>query len=253
MTADVAIEVEDLRKAYGDTRPCAASRSASAAARSSGCSGPNGAGKTTTVEILEGYRERTGGRVSVLGMDPGAAAGRAARADRDRAAVQRALPPPHRARGGRALGRPLPAPRDVEETIALTGLEAAAEPAHAHALGRPAAAAGLRARARRRPRAGLPRRADDRLRPGRAARRRGRRCARCRSSARPSCSPRTTSTRRRRWPTAWRSSRTARSSPRARPASSAPATRRYRVDLARRRRRRRTSARPRTRRRCCTS
>jgi ABC-2 type transport system ATP-binding protein len=32
--------------------------------------GPNGAGKTTTVEILEGYRSRTGGEASVLGMDP---------------------------------------------------------------------------------------------------------------------------------------------------------------------------------------
>jgi ABC-2 type transport system ATP-binding protein len=32
--------------------------------------GPNGAGKTTTVEILEGHRTRTGGRVEVLGMDP---------------------------------------------------------------------------------------------------------------------------------------------------------------------------------------
>jgi ABC-2 type transport system ATP-binding protein len=32
--------------------------------------GPNGAGKTTTVEILEGYRRRTGGKVRVLGLDP---------------------------------------------------------------------------------------------------------------------------------------------------------------------------------------
>jgi len=32
--------------------------------------GPNGAGKTTTVEILEGYRSRDGGEVSVLGYDP---------------------------------------------------------------------------------------------------------------------------------------------------------------------------------------
>ncbi|WP_439691108.1 ABC transporter ATP-binding protein [Curtobacterium sp. SP.BCo] len=32
--------------------------------------GPNGAGKTTTVEILEGYRTRTGGEVRVLGHDP---------------------------------------------------------------------------------------------------------------------------------------------------------------------------------------
>lgn len=32
--------------------------------------GPNGAGKTTTVEILEGYRRRDAGEVSVLGTDP---------------------------------------------------------------------------------------------------------------------------------------------------------------------------------------
>ena len=32
--------------------------------------GPNGAGKTTTVEILEGYRRRSGGEVAVLGEDP---------------------------------------------------------------------------------------------------------------------------------------------------------------------------------------
>jgi len=35
--------------------------------------GPNGAGKTTTVEILEGFRHRTGGQVRVLGVDPGCA------------------------------------------------------------------------------------------------------------------------------------------------------------------------------------
>lgn len=33
--------------------------------------GPNGAGKTTTVEILEGFRDRDGGEISVLGYDPG--------------------------------------------------------------------------------------------------------------------------------------------------------------------------------------
>ena len=32
--------------------------------------GPNGAGKTTTIEILEGFRHRTGGEVTVLGCDP---------------------------------------------------------------------------------------------------------------------------------------------------------------------------------------
>ena len=35
-----------------------------------GLLGPNGAGKTTTVEILEGYRTRDGGEVTVLGVDP---------------------------------------------------------------------------------------------------------------------------------------------------------------------------------------
>src|SRR5580700_2858046 len=38
--------------------------------------GPNGAGKTTTVEILEGFRQRTGGAVAVLGMDPRAQSAR---------------------------------------------------------------------------------------------------------------------------------------------------------------------------------
>ena len=52
------------------TRRCAGWTSPFAAARSSGCSGPNGAGKTTTVEILEGYRSRSQGEVSVLGHDP---------------------------------------------------------------------------------------------------------------------------------------------------------------------------------------
>jgi ABC-2 type transport system ATP-binding protein len=40
-----------------------------------GLLGPNGAGKTTTVEILEGYRRRTGGTVEVLGEDPAHATG----------------------------------------------------------------------------------------------------------------------------------------------------------------------------------
>ena len=71
MAGEVAIEVEDLRKDYGDQH---AVRGISFSVRRGevfGLLGPNGAGKTTTVEILEGYRERTAGRVAVLGMDPG--------------------------------------------------------------------------------------------------------------------------------------------------------------------------------------
>ena len=45
--------------------------------------GPNGAGKTTTVEILEGFRQRDGGEVDVLGADPG----RADRAWRNRIGI----------------------------------------------------------------------------------------------------------------------------------------------------------------------
>ncbi|GAA0593437.1 ABC transporter ATP-binding protein [Kribbella sandramycini] len=35
--------------------------------------GPNGAGKSTTIEILEGFRLRSAGRVEVLGVDPAGA------------------------------------------------------------------------------------------------------------------------------------------------------------------------------------
>ncbi len=68
---EVAISVRDLRKSYGSLE---AVRGISFEVRRGelfGLLGPNGAGKTTTVEILEGYRERDGGDVSVLGTDPG--------------------------------------------------------------------------------------------------------------------------------------------------------------------------------------
>jgi len=68
-----AIVASDLRKSY---RSVAALRGVSfevAEGEVFGLLGPNGAGKTTTVEILEGYRQRDGGEVSVLGCDPGKA------------------------------------------------------------------------------------------------------------------------------------------------------------------------------------
>jgi ABC-2 type transport system ATP-binding protein len=87
-----------------------------------GLLGPNGAGKTTTVEILEGYRERTAGDVTVLGSDP-------ERRDREfrarigivlqsagfytRATVRESVA---------LLAKAYPAPRDVDETIDLVGL-----------------------------------------------------------------------------------------------------------------------------------
>ena len=49
--------------------------------------GPNGAGKTTTIEILEGFRMRSAGRVEVLGRRPGARRRAMAGAARRRPAV----------------------------------------------------------------------------------------------------------------------------------------------------------------------
>jgi ABC-2 type transport system ATP-binding protein len=88
--------------------------------------GPNGAGKTTTVEILEGFKRRTQGQVSVLGHDPATAGG----AWRDRVGVvlQESEPEP-----GLTVRECLAmyagfyrVPRDIDETIALVGLTAKA-------------------------------------------------------------------------------------------------------------------------------
>jgi ABC-2 type transport system ATP-binding protein len=84
--------------------------------------GPNGAGKTTTVEILEGFRRRTDGEISVLGHGPATAGG----AWRDRVGVvlQESEPEP-----GLSVRECLAmyagfyrAPRDIDQTISLVGL-----------------------------------------------------------------------------------------------------------------------------------
>jgi len=67
---DPAIIVADLRKSYGDVEAVAGIDLTVDAGEVFALLGPNGAGKTTTVEILEGYRDRTSGDVSVLGHDP---------------------------------------------------------------------------------------------------------------------------------------------------------------------------------------
>ena len=71
MPEDLAVRVRGLIKSYG---PVQAVRGVDLDIRSGeifALLGPNGAGKTTTVEILEGYRRRDGGEVTVLGWDPG--------------------------------------------------------------------------------------------------------------------------------------------------------------------------------------
>jgi ABC-2 type transport system ATP-binding protein len=84
--------------------------------------GPNGAGKTTTVEILEGFRERSDGEVSVLGVDP-AKAGSDWR-ERVGVVLQESEPEP-----GLSVRECLQlyagyyrAPRNIDDTIALVGL-----------------------------------------------------------------------------------------------------------------------------------
>src|SRR5215207_9932264 len=65
-----AILVRDLHKSYGAVEAVRGIDFEVAAGEVFGLLGPNGAGKTTTVEVLEGFRERTSGIVSVLDHDP---------------------------------------------------------------------------------------------------------------------------------------------------------------------------------------
>jgi ABC-2 type transport system ATP-binding protein len=84
--------------------------------------GPNGAGKTTTVEILEGFRHRTGGNVTVLGEDPQLAGGRW----RSRIGVVLQESQPEAELTVRECltlyAGYYPNPRPVDETLALVGL-----------------------------------------------------------------------------------------------------------------------------------
>jgi ABC-2 type transport system ATP-binding protein len=65
-----AIVVRGLRKSYGTLEAVRGVDFEIEEGEVFGLLGPNGAGKTTTVEILEGYRKRDTGEVSVLGHDP---------------------------------------------------------------------------------------------------------------------------------------------------------------------------------------
>ncbi|HEU5063348.1 MAG TPA: ABC transporter ATP-binding protein [Solirubrobacterales bacterium] len=68
--AESVISIKGLRKSYGETEAVRGIDLEVNRGEIFAFLGPNGAGKTTTVEILEGYRKRSGGEVAVLGEDP---------------------------------------------------------------------------------------------------------------------------------------------------------------------------------------
>jgi ABC-2 type transport system ATP-binding protein len=69
-----AVDVRGLRKSYDGVEAVRGIDFEIETGEVFGLLGPNGAGKTSTVEILAGYRPRDAGSVSVLGVDPAAAA-----------------------------------------------------------------------------------------------------------------------------------------------------------------------------------
>jgi ABC-2 type transport system ATP-binding protein len=71
MTNSAVVSVRDLRKNYGHLSALDGVSFDIVRGETFALLGPNGAGKSTTIEILEGYRDRSGGEVSVLGIDPG--------------------------------------------------------------------------------------------------------------------------------------------------------------------------------------
>jgi ABC-2 type transport system ATP-binding protein len=117
-----AIVVRDLRKTYGGNEALRGLSFEIAEGEVFGLLGPNGAGKTTTVEILEGYRSRDGGEVTVLGLDPA----RAERGLRERIGVVLQQSQMFQNLTVRELHAMFAGyyerPRDVGEVIALVGL-----------------------------------------------------------------------------------------------------------------------------------
>ena len=122
MNDHFAIEVKALRKAYGDFEAVRGIEFAVPRGEVFGLLGPNGAGKTTTVEILEGYRARTSGEVTVLGYDPGERS-RALRARLGIVLQSTGLYRHIKVQEAIAhFAGMYPHPREVEEVIALVGL-----------------------------------------------------------------------------------------------------------------------------------
>src|SRR5438270_3120908 len=120
--SDAAIAVQGLRKSYGEFEAVRGIDFEVRRGEVFGLLGPNGAGKTTTVEILEGYRTRSGGEGRVLGFDPGQRS-RELRARVGIVLQSTGLYRHIRVREAVAhFAAMYPRRRDVDEVIALTGL-----------------------------------------------------------------------------------------------------------------------------------
>jgi ABC-2 type transport system ATP-binding protein len=120
---EAAISVRDLRKSYGPVEAVRGLTFEVARGEVFGLLGPNGAGKTSTVEILEGYRERSGGEVTVLGFDP--QHGDVELKQRVGIVLQSVgfYPRATVRESVEQMAGFYPHPRDVRETIALVGLD----------------------------------------------------------------------------------------------------------------------------------
>jgi len=117
-----AVQVRDLHKHYGTKRAVDGLDLTVEQGEIFAVLGPNGAGKTTTVEILEGFRHRDSGEVSVLGIDPRSAD----RAWRSRVGVVLQSASDHAELTVREMvanfARYYPSARDADEVIAAVGL-----------------------------------------------------------------------------------------------------------------------------------
>lgn len=121
-----AISIRGLRKDYGGIAAVDGIDLDIARGETFALLGPNGAGKSTTIEILEGYRLRSGGEVSVLGADP-AHGGLDWKARIGIVLQSAGEPGRYTVREQLAhFARFYPNPRDVDEVIAAVGLESKA-------------------------------------------------------------------------------------------------------------------------------
>jgi ABC-2 type transport system ATP-binding protein len=125
--SEPVISIKGLRMSYGSTEAVRGIYLEVERGEVFAFLGPNGAGKTTTVEILEGYRRRTGGEVTVLGEDPE----RAGREWRERIGIvlqSGRLDPYLTVRESLDLyAGYFRKPRPTEDVIALIGLEGKAD------------------------------------------------------------------------------------------------------------------------------